>query len=148
MKLKPELRAHMDDEGRLVLPPEVRSRYGLRSGAQVYVDERPDRLGLRRAVNYLAKVYIEPTNRCNLECRTCLRNVWSEPLGQMSSATFTRIIQGLRSFSPPPTVFFGGLGEPLAHPDIVEMVGQIKALGSPVELITNGTLLTKRGHAS
>jgi MoaA/NifB/PqqE/SkfB family radical SAM enzyme len=143
MKLKPELRAHMDDEGRLVLPPEVRSRYGLRPGAQVYVDERPDRLGLRRAVNYLAKVYIEPTNRCNLECRTCLRNVWSEPLGQMSSATFTRIIQGLRSFSPPPTVFFGGLGEPLAHPDIVEMVGQIKALGSPVELITNGTLLTK-----
>jgi MoaA/NifB/PqqE/SkfB family radical SAM enzyme len=40
-------------------------------------------------------------------------------------------------------VFFGGFGEPLAHPNIVEMVRQAKALGSPVELITNGTLLTE-----
>ena len=98
---------------------------------------------LYQPVTHLSKIYIEPTNRCNLECRTCIRNVWDEPLGEMSSATFARIVEGIRSFSPPPTVFFGGLGEPLAHPDIVEMVGQVKALGSSVELITNGTLLTK-----
>jgi MoaA/NifB/PqqE/SkfB family radical SAM enzyme len=143
MKLKPELYAHVDDEGRLVLPPEVRSRYGLRPGAQVYVVERPDSLGLRRAVNHLAKVYIEPTNRCNLECRTCMRNVWDEPLGQMRRETFSRIIEGLKLFSPPPTIFFGGFGEPLAHPKIVEMITQAKTLGSSVELITNGTLLNK-----
>jgi MoaA/NifB/PqqE/SkfB family radical SAM enzyme len=143
MKLKPELYAHVDDEGRLVLPPEVRSRYGLRPGAQVYVVERPDSLGLRRAVNHLAKVYIEPTNRCNLECRTCMRNVWDEPLGQMTGGMFSRIIEGLKPFSPPPTIFFGGFGEPLAHPKIVEMITQAKTLGSSVELITNGTLLTK-----
>jgi len=143
MKLKPELYAHVDDEGRLVLPPEVRFRYGLRPGAQVYVVERPDSLGLRRAVNHLAKVYIEPTNRCNLECRTCMRNVWDEPLGQMTGGMFSRIIEGLKPFSPPPTIFFGGFGEPLAHPKIVEMITQAKTLGSSVELITNGTLLTK-----
>jgi len=40
-------------------------------------------------------------------------------------------------------VFFGGFGEPLAHRRLVAMVGQAKALGSPVELITNGTLLTE-----
>ena len=47
-----------------------------------------------------------------------------------------------------PTIFFGGFGEPLAHPDIVQMVADAKALGGPVELITNGTLLddeTARG---
>jgi MoaA/NifB/PqqE/SkfB family radical SAM enzyme len=38
-------------------------------------------------------------------------------------------------------VFFGGYGEPLAHPDIVQMVMEARALGGPVELITNGTLL-------
>ncbi len=90
----------------------------------------------------LTKLYIEPTSRCNLACRTCLRNVWDEPSGNMSAATFARLLEGLRAFAPPPLVFFGGLGEPLAHPHIVEMVAQVKALGSPVELITNGTLLT------
>jgi MoaA/NifB/PqqE/SkfB family radical SAM enzyme len=94
-------------------------------------------------VTHLARIYIEPTNRCNLNCVTCIRNCWEEPLGEMSSATFTRIVENLRAFSPPPDVFFGGLGEPLAHPEIVEMVSRIKALGSSVELITNGTLLSK-----
>jgi MoaA/NifB/PqqE/SkfB family radical SAM enzyme len=143
MKLKPELRAHVDYEGRLVLPAEVVSRFGLKPGAQVLIDEGGNNLRLHKPVTHLSKVYIEATNRCNLECRTCIRNIWEEPLGEMSSATFARIVEGLRSFSPPPTVFFGGLGEPLSHPDIVEMVGQAKALGSSVELITNGTLLTK-----
>jgi MoaA/NifB/PqqE/SkfB family radical SAM enzyme len=40
-------------------------------------------------------------------------------------------------------VFFGGLGEPLSHPAVVDMVARAKAIGSTVELITNGTLLTK-----
>ena len=96
----------------------------------------------RQPLDHLAKVYVEPTNRCNLECRTCIRHGWDEPFGQMDEATFARIMDGLRAFSPPPTVFFGGFGEPLAHPNIVEMVAQAKALGASVELITNGTLLT------
>ena len=143
MRLKRELGAHVDDEGRLVLPPEVVSRFGLKPGTRVLVDEGGNDLRLRKPATHLSKVYIEPTNRCNLECRTCIRNTWDEPLGEMSSATFGRIVEGLRSFSPPPTVFFGGIGEPLSHPHMVEMVGQAKALGSSVELITNGTLLTK-----
>ena len=60
----------------------------------------------------------------------------------MSDTVFARIMDGLRTFSPPPTIFFGGFGEPLFHPKIVEMVAQAKALGARVELITNGTLLT------
>lgn len=40
------------------------------------------------------------------------------------------------------TAFFGGYGEPLAHPGIVDMVASAKATGARVELITNGTLLT------
>ena len=39
-------------------------------------------------------------------------------------------------------VFFGGFGEPLFHPRIVEMVTDMKATGARVELITNATLLT------
>lgn len=106
-------------------------------------------------MNALRKLYIEPTNACNLSCRTCVRNVWEDPAGYMSLASFRRVLSGMREISLPLvdrtgpagaaardcTVFFGGYGEPLAHPDIVQMVMEARALGGPVELITNGTLL-------
>ncbi len=142
MSQRSELLAHVDEEGRVVLPPEVAAHYGLRPGAQLRIEDGGRGLRLRPPVTHLAKVYVEATNRCNLDCRTCIRNAWAEPLGQMDPATFSCVIEGLRSFSPLPTVFFGGFGEPLAHPNIVEMVAQAKALGGRVELITNGTLLT------
>ncbi len=137
------LQARVDKNGQLIFPEEFNLRYGLKPGTQVYVDETAKGPRLRLPITHLKKVYIEPTNRCNLDCRTCMRKVWDEPLGHMSRETFSRIIEGLRDFSPPPTVFFGALGEPLAHPDILDMVVQAKTLGSSVELITNGTLLTK-----
>ena len=142
MKIQ-KLEATIDDEGRLVLPAEIVKQYELRKGTKILVKTKADGLYLYQPATHLSKIYIEPTNHCNLECRTCMRNAWDEPLGEMGSDTFARIVEGMHSFSLPPTVFFGGLGEPLAHPDIVEMVSQVKALGSSVELITNGTLLTK-----
>jgi MoaA/NifB/PqqE/SkfB family radical SAM enzyme len=89
----------------------------------------------------LLKLYIEPTNQCNLECRTCIRHSWNEPPGMMSEKVFDRIMDGLSTFSPLPTVSFGGFGEPLSHPKIVEMITRVKALGASIELITNATLL-------
>jgi MoaA/NifB/PqqE/SkfB family radical SAM enzyme len=89
----------------------------------------------------LAKLYIEPTSRCNLACRTCMRNTWGEPEGDMAPDTFARIIASLRDLDPPPGVFFGGIGEPLVHPLILDMVRAAKSAAARVELITNGTLL-------
>ncbi len=137
------LGARLDDEGRIILPPKILARYGLRPGCQFFFDETARGVQLRRPVTHLAKVYLEPTNRCNLECRTCIRNGWDEPMGFMSSGMYCSILDGLGSFSPVPSVFFGGFGEPLAHGEIAEMVGRAKALGTRVELITNGTLLTR-----
>lgn len=90
----------------------------------------------------LAKFYVEPTNRCNLDCPMCMRRTWDEPAGEMSSAVFRRLLHGLTAFVPRPGIFFGGIGEPLLHPGIIEMVAESKAAGACVELITNGTLLT------
>ncbi len=143
MTLPSEWQAYVDPEGRLVLPPELSARYGLRPGARVRLDDGSDVLRLRPPVGHLGKLYVEVTNRCNLQCLTCIRHVWGEPLGQMPDATFSRILDGLEAFSPRPTVFFGGFGEPLSHPKISTMVAQAKARGASVELITNGTLLTR-----
>ncbi len=144
MKINPELKAKIDKQGRLVLPPEIVKRYGLKPGDSMPVSESANGIRLRQPVSLLKKLYIEPTNQCNLTCRTCIRNTWDEPLGQMSKTTFKNIIKSLKSFSPLPTVIFGGFGEPLHHPQIADMVAEVKALGASVELITNGTLLHEK----
>ncbi|MBN1570204.1 MAG: SPASM domain-containing protein [Acidobacteria bacterium] len=133
----------INKDGCLILPPELARQFGLVPGARIRIESNTNKLTLLRPVTQLAKVYIEPTNRCNLDCVTCVRHGWDEPLGSMSSETFSRIIEGLRSIDPPPDIFFGGLGEPLSHPNILDMVREAKALGSKVELISNGTLLSK-----
>jgi MoaA/NifB/PqqE/SkfB family radical SAM enzyme len=138
-----EFETDVDASGRIILPPAVANQYGLKPGVKVRIGANGNGLYLRRPVTQLSKIYIEPTSRCNLNCVTCIRNSWDEPLGEMSSETFSRIVENLRSFSLPPNVLFGGLGEPLSHPNIVNMVRRIKKFGSSVELITNGTLLTK-----
>ncbi len=142
MDSKMQWSVEFDNEGRLILPPELASLYGLEAGVQIRIDQKRNGLYLRRPVTNLAKIYIEVTNACNLKCRTCIRNVWDESGGQMDGRIFDRIVEGLNALSPKPTVFFGGFGEPLSHPGIVEMVTRVKASGATVELITNGTLLT------
>jgi MoaA/NifB/PqqE/SkfB family radical SAM enzyme len=143
MNQKQLIKAQVDQDGRLVFPPEIAARFGIKPEIEVYLDEGSNEIRLLRPTTHLAKVYIEPTNLCNLDCRTCMRNVWGEPSGAMSDQTFERIFAGLQGMSPLPTVFFGGYGEPLVHPKLIEWVQRIKALGARVELITNGVLLTE-----
>jgi MoaA/NifB/PqqE/SkfB family radical SAM enzyme len=136
--------AEVDEQGRLVIPLEQVSRLGLHPGARVRLEAGRNDLRLHRPVTHLNKVYIEPTNHCNIDCVTCMRNSWEVPMGRMSEAVFSRILAGLEATTPTPSVFFGGIGEPTSHPRIVEMVRRCKELGATVELITNGTLLNER----
>ncbi len=136
--------AEIDENGRLILPPDVRQKYGLKPGAKVRLDESGNLLRMHRPITQLTKVYIEPTSACNLDCITCFRNDWEQPIGHMSEETFERIFEGLQSLDPIPDVYFGGIGEPLFHPKTIEWIARIKTLGVKVELITNGTTLTRR----
>lgn len=133
----------LDNQGHLILPPEIVRQYGLVSGASGRLDQTENGITFSRSTASLTQVYVEATNTCNLDCRTCTRNVWDEPLGNLSRETFSSILQGIQSFSPLSTVFFGGFGELLAHPNILEMIAAARQLGAQVELITNGILLTE-----
>jgi len=144
MNQKQLVKASIDQHGRMVFPPELASRFGIQPGIEVYLDEASNEIRLLRPATQLAKIYIEATNLCNLDCITCMRNVWEEPSGKMSDQTFERIFQNLKRMSPLPTVFFGGYGEPLIHHRLVEWIKRIKELGARVELITNGLLLTEK----
>ena len=134
----------VDEQGRLVIPDAMATGFGLTPGARLRVEASGNHLRLHRPVTQLAKVYIEPTNRCNLTCSICIRQVWEEKQGRMSQATFNRVLDSLGKLSPIPTVFFGGIGEPLSHPRTIEWIALAKELGARVELITNGTTLTEK----
>jgi MoaA/NifB/PqqE/SkfB family radical SAM enzyme len=136
--------AEIDEDGRLVLPPEVIQNYGLKPGAKVRLDEVGNFFRLHRPITHLTKIYIEPTVACNLDCITCFRHAWDQPIGRMSEETFEQIFQSLKQLDPIPDVYFGGIGEPLFHPKTTEWVARVKTLGVRVELITNGTTLTER----
>jgi MoaA/NifB/PqqE/SkfB family radical SAM enzyme len=143
MNQKQLIKASIDEHGRMVLPPEIALRFGIKPGMDVYLDEGSNEIRLLRPTTQLAKIYIEVTNLCNLDCVTCMRNVWGEPPGKMSDEIFERIFETVKGLSPLPTVFFGGYGEPLIHHRLVEWVKRFKTLGTRVELITNGLLLTE-----
>jgi MoaA/NifB/PqqE/SkfB family radical SAM enzyme len=136
-------KAQIDEKGQLVIPGELAARFGFEPGASVYIEEGNDEIRLHRPVSKLAKVYIEVTNLCNLDCQTCMRNVWGEPSGLMSDATFEKIFTEIQGMLVLPTVFFGGYGEPLIHPKISEWVKKFKSIGARVEMISNGLLLTE-----
>jgi MoaA/NifB/PqqE/SkfB family radical SAM enzyme len=134
---------HIDEYGRLVLPPEAAQRLGLMPGARVTIEENEHHLSISRPHTSMRRVYVEATNQCNLNCATCMRNVWEVEFGRMSLVTFGQVLDGIEAFSPKQEIFLGGYGEPLSHPDCLTMIELAKSRGLRVSLITNGTLLTE-----
>ena len=91
----------------------------------------------------LSKIYLEPTTYCNLQCRTCIRNAWEEPIGAMDITVYRKLLTDLKEFKTLKSIAFWGIGEPLAHPGIIEMVALAHEAGLKTEMITNGHLLNK-----
>ena len=91
----------------------------------------------------IRKLYVEASSRCNLRCKMCFRHSWvGEHFGDLDPAAFARVMDD-SVLSAAETVFFGGMGEPLVHPALAEMASLASARGKQVELVTNGTLLTR-----
>lgn len=129
--------------GVLSLSNEHCRKLGLVAGSEVVVRETSEGLLLVPSDPPLTKIYVEPTTACNLNCRTCMRNSWDEPAGRMMISTYRRLIEELEEVRSLRSVAFWGFGEPLLHPDIVEMVALAKTLRAKTELITNGLLLNR-----
>jgi len=127
--------------GRLVVPDGLEKKLGLAPGARLELVLDRGCVEILPNVHSLNRLYIEPTSRCNLSCRTCIRNTWDEPMGDMDMAAFGRLAGQLPRFPHLETVMFGGFGEPTAHPRILEMVRAVKSLGLRAEMTTNATLL-------
>ncbi len=105
--------------------------------------EHPGGILLQPVDPPLTKLYLEPTTKCNLQCRTCMRSTWDEQTGDMPVEVFNKLLRGLRTIPTFSTISFWGIGEPLMHPEIIGMIRSANRLGYKTEMITNGLLLDR-----
>jgi MoaA/NifB/PqqE/SkfB family radical SAM enzyme len=82
--------------------------------------------------------HIVPIRRCNLACTYC--NEYDDFSQPVPLATMLRRIDRLAELGT--TVITISGGEPLLHPELDEIIRQIRRRGSIATLITNGYLLT------
>src|SRR5512133_3306109 len=135
--------ARVNEHGEIVLPASLARDFGIAPGDEIRVEPNGHGLHLKPSIRKLQRVYVEITNRCNLTCSTCMRNVWDTQYGGMSADTFKSILSAFEKLASKPELFFGGYGEPLSHPNCLNFIEQAKAAGYSVALISNGILLSE-----
>lgn len=102
------------------------------------------RLMRRSVVDYPPyRLWIEPTNRCNLKCVMCPNKEFAkEDLGFMDWALYTRLVDEARGYVH--DINLHHRGESTLHPRLVEMIQYADAKGVKVKLHTNGSTLTEK----
>src|SRR6476659_8904267 len=80
------------------------------------------------------------TDKCNLYCSYCTEYDNSKPHPELSD--LKRWLHKIRSLGTMRIALVGG--EPLLHPDVVEIVRYCRELGFATSLTTNGFLLTRK----
>lgn len=74
----------------------------------------------------LKKIYLELTNRCNLNCTICYRQSWNDTPLDMDRELFRKIKQELKEMDTLQEVVLGGIGEPTHAPLICEAIEDLK----------------------
>jgi radical SAM protein with 4Fe4S-binding SPASM domain len=81
---------------------------------------------------------IEITTRCNLKCKYCARTLWGREGYDMSEETFSCLMALLPHAY---RITLVGLGEPLLHPQITDLVSEAVYCGRRVSIVTNAMCL-------
>jgi uncharacterized radical SAM superfamily Fe-S cluster-containing enzyme len=91
-------------------------------------------------------VFVDVTNRCNLDCPICLANVpgmgfvFNPPLDY-----FEKIFDALGSWDPKPRIELFG-GEPTVREDLFEIIETARARKLPVSVVTNSIRLANEEY--
>lgn len=93
-------------------------------------------LGRKKLWSYPRYVQLEPTNRCNQKCIMCPRNKpdYDAPFGDMSFENYKKILDQIPHIT---NLQLNGLGEPLLHPQFIDMVKEAKKRNISVSINTN-----------
>jgi len=90
-------------------------------------------------INFPPYVCVELTNKCNLSCKHCWREVMDRPEGFMDASLFKKIVREFGS-NKHSVMKLLGLGEPTLHPRFREFLSELSSQEFKVFLYTNGVL--------
>ena len=90
------------------------------------------------------KIYLELTDRCNLNCAICYRKSWDQMQFNldMDDVMLNRVEVCLAEIEGIKKLVLGGIGEPLYHPRITEIIRRFKQY--PLHITTNGTYYRRK----
>jgi tungsten cofactor oxidoreducase radical SAM maturase len=125
----------------LILPQDFLKRRHLSENLEYWLDAREGELILLPRIPDVNKLYIEATTGCNLQCRTCIRNIWDDPQALMSRETIQCLLASLDNLPNLQRVIFSGFGESLTHPHIFDFIESIRKHELAVTIATNGLLI-------
>ena len=101
-------------------------------------------------------IEIELTNYCNAHCIFCPNNSSKRERGFIDKQKLYEFLNKQKEIKVNnwfnktfntldfPKIVYAGLGEPLLHPNFLEIVEYTKKLGFQVEIVTNGLLLSQK----
>ena len=87
----------------------------------------------------IKRVYIEITNSCNLSCSFCMKHHRAPKM--LSLDEFESILKEVKKITP--FIYLHVQGEPLSHPRYNEILSLCDTYNMQVQLVTNGTFLSK-----
>lgn len=85
------------------------------------------------------EITLESTAKCNLYCPMCPRHIYTFDNENMDLDLYRKIVQGCKDFVE--FVWPYGIGEPMIHPNIFEMIRITRDAGIRTGMSTNATLL-------
>ncbi len=124
------------------LPEDFTNRRHISGEIEYWLDERNGELILHPRLPDIKKLYIEATTACNLQCITCMRNIWDDPISHMSRQTFENTISNLKHLPKLNRVVFTSFGEPLTHPRLMDMIAEVRKHDISVTVGSNGLLIS------
>lgn len=85
------------------------------------------------------KIYIEITNKCNLNCSFCSKGIL--PKREMTCQEFENVLLKIKDYTE--SIYLHIKGEPLLHSQFDDILFVCDKFDMKVKITTNGTLLNK-----
>ncbi len=90
----------------------------------------------------LKKIYLEITDQCNLDCKTCYRRAWVDEPKDMPWPLLDKVIGQVNAEKELKTVVLGGMGEPMAAESFESVLQKLRQ--KEIWATTNGTLFLEK----
>lgn len=87
-------------------------------------------------------IRLEITSKCNLNCQYCHNALFNNSQDDMTTDEIIQLVKSLDKKHKIKKVLLTG-GEPLLNKDICEIISEFTNMGIKLDMVTNGTLLTK-----